>query len=78
VKMFLKELAALSEDSDKFNPKLKVLIEDVEHHVEEEEGEMFTMVEEQFDNSMLEELGASLEAEKKKFMKENSAAASGR
>ena len=78
VKMFLRELASLSEDSEKFNPKLKVLMEDVEHHVEEEEGEMFTMVEQQFDDSMLEELGASLEAEKKTFMKENSAAASGR
>jgi len=76
VKMFLNELASLSEDSDKFEPKLKVLIEDVEHHVEEEEGEMFPLVEDQFDEEVLEQLGAALEAEKKSFKKEFSAAAS--
>src|SRR5688572_32137318 len=58
VKMFLKELANLSEDSEKFEPKLKVLMEDVEHHVQEEEGEMFSMVEEQFDETVLEEMCA--------------------
>src|SRR2546421_9625211 len=39
VKMFLDEISALTDDSEKFNPKLKVLVEDVEHHVEEEENE---------------------------------------
>jgi len=68
-KMFLRELSNLAEDSEKFEPKLKVLMEDVEHHVQEEEGEMFKMVEEQFDSSVLEELGAEMEAEKKKAMK---------
>jgi len=73
-KMFLKELAALSDDSEKFDPKLKVLMEDIEHHVVEEEGEMFKMVEEQFDASVLEELGAEMDAEKKKFGKSQKAA----
>lgn len=68
-KMFLRELSNLSENSDKFEPKLKVLMEDIEHHVQEEEGEMFKMVEEQFDASVLEELGKEMEAEKKKAMK---------
>jgi hemerythrin-like domain-containing protein len=67
--MFLRELANLAEDSDKFEPKLKVLMEDIEHHVQEEEGEMFKMVKEQFDAATLEELGAEMEAEKKKAMK---------
>ena len=75
VKMFLRELAALSDDSEKFEPKLKVLMEDVEHHVMEEEGEMFTMVEEQFDADVLEELGAEMEAEKKTFAKSESKSA---
>ena len=74
VKMFLKELANLADDSEKFAPKLKVLMEDVEHHVQEEEGEMFPLVEEQFDAQILEELGAELEAEKVAFRKTNSAA----
>ena len=68
-KMFLRELANLSDDSDKFQPKLKVLMEDIEHHVQEEEGEMFKMVEKQFDAAVLEELGKEMEAEKKKVMK---------
>ena len=32
VKMFLNELDSLVADSEKFAPKLKVLMEDVEHH----------------------------------------------
>ena len=74
VKMFLKELSNLSDDSEKFNPKLKVVVEDVEHHVEEEEGEMFSLIEGQFDESVLEELGAEMEAEKGRFQKSASAA----
>jgi len=77
VKMFLKELAALTEDSEKFEPKLKVLMEDVEHHVKEEEGEMFPMVKDQFDADALDELGAAMEAEKKSF-KKTQAAGSGK
>jgi len=76
IKMFLTELSSLSEDSEKFEPKLKVLIEDVEHHVEEEEGEMFPLIEDQFDEEVLEQMGAALEAEKKSFKKELSSAAS--
>ena len=63
-KMFLRELSELAQDSEKFDPKLKVLMEDVEHHVQEEEGEMFPLVEDQFDEAVLEELGAEMEAEK--------------
>lgn len=74
-KMFLRELAGLSDESEKFEPKLKVLMEDIEHHVMEEEGEMFVMVEEQFDASVLEELGKEMEAEKRSFSKSQSASA---
>jgi iron-sulfur cluster repair protein YtfE (RIC family) len=69
VKMFLREIASLADESDKFEPKLTVLIEDVEHHVEEEEEEMFKMVKEQFDDATLEELGAAMEAERQAFKK---------
>jgi iron-sulfur cluster repair protein YtfE (RIC family) len=65
-KMFLKEMANLADESDKFEPKLTVLMEDIKHHVMEEEGEMFKMVKEQFSEERLEELGKELEAEKKK------------
>jgi hemerythrin superfamily protein len=74
-KIFLRELSALSEDSEKFEPKLKVLMEDVTHHVQEEEGEMFPKVEELFDAATLEELGKQMEEEKKNFQKTQKASA---
>lgn len=73
-KMFLREIAALSDDSEKFTPKIKVLMEDIEHHVMEEEGEMFKMVKEQFEEATLEELGKAMKAEKSSFKSSASAA----
>ena len=75
VKMFLKELHSLSEDSEKFNAKFKVLVEDVEHHVKEEEGEMFPLTKKQFDANALDALGAKMEAEKANFKKSQAASA---
>ena len=68
-KMFLRELSNLVDDSEKFEPKLKVLMEDIIHHVQEEEGEMFPKVEELFSEAELTELGTQMEAEKKTFKK---------
>jgi hemerythrin superfamily protein len=73
--MFLKELDALSDESGKFEPKLKVLMEDVEHHVKEEEEEMFPKVKSEFDSAVLDELGAKMAAEKQAFKKTASASA---
>lgn len=74
-KMFLRELDSLVADSEKFPPKLKVLMEDIEHHVQEEEGEMFKMVESQFDEATLVELGETMKKEKSKTQKSGSAKA---
>jgi iron-sulfur cluster repair protein YtfE (RIC family) len=68
-KIFLRELSNLADESEKFEPKLKVLMEDIEHHVQEEEGQMFPMVEEQFDEATLEELGKQIEEEKRRYKK---------
>lgn len=75
VKKLIAEISELADDSEKFNPKLKVLVEDVEHHVEEEEDEMFPLVEAQFDEDTLEELGAAIEAEKQELTSSRSASA---
>ncbi len=75
--MFLRELASLSDDSEKFEPKLKVLMEDITHHVQEEEGEMFPKVEKIIDSAELKELGKQMEEEKKNFQK-SQAASSGK
>jgi hemerythrin-like domain-containing protein len=71
--MFLRELGEMKTDGERFEAKLKVLMEDIKHHVQEEEGEMFQMIKEQLDESTLEELGQQLEEEKRKFQKSNRA-----
>jgi hemerythrin-like domain-containing protein len=71
VKRLLEQLSKMTSRNKTFNPKLKVVVENVEHHVEEEEGEMFPMVEDQFTDAQLEKLGARMEAEKKRFMKKH-------
>jgi hemerythrin superfamily protein len=43
-KVLLEEVAALPPDADEWAAKVKVLIENVEHHAEEEEGEMFPKI----------------------------------
>ena len=72
-KMFLRELSNLADESEKFEPKLKVLMDDIGHHVQEEEGELFPMVKEQFDEYTLQMLGDDIEKEKKSFGKSKSA-----
>jgi len=75
MKMFLRQLADLSEGSEQFEPKLKVLMEDTDHHVKEEEDKMFPLVKEQFDSSTLNQLGDKMAAEKQSYNKESAAAA---
>ena len=66
-KCFLGELAAVSTDASKFEPLLTKLIQDVRHHVAEEEGEMFTAVRKRLSANALDELGAQMEIEKERF-----------
>ena len=75
-KMFLRELSSLADDSEKFQPKLKVLMEDIAHHVQEEEGQMFPKIKEQFDEYTRQMLGQEMEKEKKAFGKSHKAAGS--
>lgn len=74
-KMFLREIDALSGDSFKFEPKLKVLIEDIEHHADEEEAEMFPLVKRQFEAAELESMAAEMAASKREFKKSLAASA---
>jgi len=77
VKTLLREISNLADGSEKFDAKLKVMKENVEHHVEEEETEMFPKVEQFMDETQLEELGQQMEEEKKKFGKQYRATSSG-
>lgn len=75
VDVLFREIDNLVGDSEKFEPKAKVLIENVEHHIQEEEGEMFPKVTENFTEQELEEMGTKMEEEKKSFQKSQSAGA---
>ncbi len=55
-------LADLARGEVSFEHKVKVLREMVEHHVEEEEKELFPKVERAFDSAALERLGVTMEA----------------
>jgi hemerythrin superfamily protein len=63
-KKLLDELEKLGAKSHDFGSKLQQLIEAVEHHVEEEEGEMFPKIRELFVEDELEQLGQELESAK--------------
>lgn len=65
VKQFLKELDALPVTSEQWTAKLTVLKENVEHHVEEEEGEMFKKARAALSREQIDNLTARLESEKK-------------
>ena len=64
MKTLLQEMATLS-DSEDFQDKLEELIDNVEHHAEdEEEGKMFPKVRELVSANELQKLGAQLQAAK--------------
>lgn len=67
MRIFLRQIADLKEDSELFAPKLKVLMEVTDHHVKEEEDEMFPLVKKQFDSTELDRLGAKMVAENRRF-----------
>lgn len=57
VKTILQELEDTEKDDETWGAKLTVLKENVEHHVEEEEGEMFSKAKKALDKDEREELG---------------------
>jgi hypothetical protein len=64
VKELLAELATAGTPEDEWDAKFKVLRENVEHHVEEEEGELFDKAEDALGDEKIERIGAEMEAEK--------------
>lgn len=66
VKELLAALDAMAKDDEVWTAKFTVLKENVEHHVEEEEGEMFPKARKALTEEEIESLGTRLEAAKKK------------
>ena len=54
------ELAAMKPEDERFTAKTTVLIENVRHHIEEEEDEWFPQVREALGRKQLQEIGAEL------------------
>ena len=63
VKVLMREIEDVSGD-ETFESKMAVLIENVEHHAEEEEQELFPELRTKFGETRLQELGAEMEAAK--------------
>jgi hemerythrin superfamily protein len=65
IKELIAELTGLPPSDETFEPRMKVLIEDVEHHVEEEETDMFPKVRKALSKKELDDLGQALQEQKK-------------
>lgn len=59
------ELAGLRPDAERFDAKTTVLIENVTHHIEEEEQEWFPKVREGLGRKALQEIGAEMQEARK-------------
>jgi hemerythrin-like domain-containing protein len=64
VDLLMGELESLDVDDESWGAKAVVMKENIEHHIEEEEGEMFKAARSVFDKSELEDLGARMEQRK--------------
>lgn len=64
VKKLLEELEAEPKDTEEWTAKFTVLKENIEHHVEEEEGEMFKKARTVLSDDEAEELGERLQQAK--------------
>lgn len=64
VDMVLPALKAANTKSHEFGAKAKVLKELIEHHIREEEGQMFQKARQLFDDQQLRELGDLMQARK--------------
>ena len=62
--VLLDELLDVPEETDAWHAKVKVLQENIEHHIEEEEGEMFKIARKVLEPEQLDTLGERMEAVK--------------
>jgi hemerythrin superfamily protein len=65
VKWTLSELQKMTPEDERYDAKVKVLMESVRHHVEEEQDELFPKVRRLLGQKVLQELGARMEKAKK-------------
>ena len=66
-KQLIKEIEALSADNEQWKAKVSVLKEIIEHHVEEEEKELFPKAQKALGKDESKELGKRVEQEKQRL-----------
>ncbi|HET6819445.1 MAG TPA: hemerythrin domain-containing protein [Candidatus Limnocylindria bacterium] len=64
VNILMGELDGMEPTDERFGPKVNVMAENIEHHIEEEEGDMFVKARQVFDADELEELGNRMASRK--------------
>jgi hemerythrin superfamily protein len=67
VATLIEELKALDPKEERFDAKFTVLMENVEHHIEEEEGELFPEAEEVLGDA-IDDLGTQMKERKEQLM----------
>jgi hemerythrin-like domain-containing protein len=70
VNILMGELEVLPVDDETWGAKASVMTENIEHHIEEEEGDMFKKARQVLSENELEELGRVMEARKVEAMRE--------
>jgi predicted DNA-binding protein len=65
VDLLMSELEALDVSDETWGAKAIVMKENIEHHIEEEEGEMFKQARQVFDKAELDDLGSRMDARKR-------------
>lgn len=66
VESLLAELERTSPEDERYAAKFNVIVENVTHHVESEESDLFPKLRQSVDEGVLDELGEALEAAKEK------------
>jgi hemerythrin-like domain-containing protein len=74
VNMVMAEIEGVPFEEETWGAKFTVMKENLEHHIEEEEGEMFKQAKQVFDNDELAQLGERMAARKQELMQQASAA----
>jgi len=67
------EIEGVAYDDETWGAKFKVMKENLEHHIEEEEGEMFKQARQVFDQDELAQLGESMKARKEDLIRQQAA-----
>lgn len=75
VENLLEEMSQMSPDDEEWTAKLKELEQNIAHHVEEEEGQLFPKASKLMSKDEAVELGETLAEEKKEMMKGSNRAA---